>query len=294
MDLRSEEATERYHLGIRWGTLNGRSGWMHVWSDGTTLPVIAGCAPDDDDADDDDDDAGKKGAKDDKDDDDDDEEEEDEDEDDDDDEEDPDKIKDPKRRESARQAARYRVQRNEARKARDGLKTKLAEVEKELKDLREKGSGDETLKARVKELEKSVDEKDAEIKQLSKAATDAKVRASVSSVRDELKVKDDLDYVMYVLDRNDLTPKVDDEDGTVDDVEVKRTIRKLIKRKKLNVTSGDDGKDDEEDDEEDERSSGGSSRRSAPKSFNSEKKGKGASGKSLAQLAEKYPALANR
>jgi len=102
-------------------------GW-HRWTDGTALPVLFGF-----DGSDDDDDNGH----------------EEDDEEGDDEEQDDEGEEEPPRTRPERQAARYRTQRNTARKERDELRTEVYELKTKLKGADEKGTGDERDALRI-------------------------------------------------------------------------------------------------------------------------------------------------
>lgn len=268
MDLRSEAiGDELLYRGILPVAMSGRLVRCHFWEDGTVLPVLAGFDGEDDDEGEDDD-AG-------------DEEDDDTDDtdDDDDDDDDPDKIKDVKRRKAAQQAARYRVQRNEARTARDAAKAKITELEGKLAQAVKDGAGDETLKAKVSDLETQLAEKDTKLSELESKLKGVGVTAQVADAVKAMRIKDDVDYVVWLLGKEGLD-ETDEADGKIEELD--KHLKRLVKSKKLSLR--DDDEDDEADDDTN-RTSG----RSSGRTMNGKRKSK--RNLDRATLESKYPAL---
>lgn len=270
MDQRSEAIGEELlYRGILPVAMSGRLVRCHFWEDGTSLPVLAGFDGEDDDADEDsgDDDNDADGTDDDED-------------GDDDDEDDPDKIKDVKRRKSAQQAARYRVQRNEARAARDAAKAKITELEGKLADAVKNGAGDETLKAKVTELETQLAEKGTKLSELESKLKGAGVTVQVAEAVKALKIKDNVDYVVWLLGKEGLD-ETDEADGKIEELD--KHLKRLVKSKALSVRGDED--DDDETDDDANRTSG----RSSGRTMNGKRKSK--RNLDRATLESKYPAL---
>lgn len=257
MDLRSE-SEELLYRGILPVAMSGRIVPCHAWADGTLLPVLAGFDdPDpDDDGDDDDGDDDDAGT---------DDEDADDDDDGDDDDEDPDKIKDPKRRDAARQAARYRVQRNEAREARDQARSEVTDLKAKLKAAEAAGSGDDSLKERIKELEADVASKDAKLSELESASKGVATERQVRAVASEMNISEDAELIMFRLNKAGVKA---DEDGQIDNL--KQHLRKLIRRGKLSVKDGDDDDGEGDVDDDTTRTSG----RSSGRTMNGKRKSK--------------------
>lgn len=266
------------YLGVVPVAISGTVVRCHVWDDGTELPVLVGFDGDDDSGDDDGDEGDDEGDEDEN------------DEDDDDDEDDPDKIKDPKRRRAAKQAASYRIQRNKARQERDELKTKLTEASDKIKQLEKDGAGDDALKTKISDLEKERDELKAEVDRLSKANRAVSIERQVrDTVKDEkLNLKEDTDYVLWLLDKQGMLDV--DEDGEVEDLA--KNLKKLVKSGKLHVVDDDDEDDDEADEEGDGKDKAGTS--GTAKKSGRRDAGRRRTSKedhSRAALEKKYPAL---
>lgn len=272
MDQRSEtEAPERSYGGVRWASRNGISGWCHVWSDGTILPVLRGFDGGEDGGEDDDtgtDDTEDDGGE-------------------DDDDEDIDaKEKDPGKlrsriKELCDENASWRTKLKGVRAERDTAQSELADAKTKIKDLEDgKGGGDDALKARISELETANAQLTKDNDTLKGEASKGKVEKQVSAVATKLNIEDDMDYIMYVLERNEMLSV--DEDGDIEDLNI--NLKRLLKKGKLSVASGDDG----DDSEDDEGATSGASR-STGKSFNGRKKSSATTDR--AKLLDKYPAL---
>lgn len=269
MDQRSDEPA------VYLGMLPIGMVMTHVWDDGSTLPALLGFDGEDDggeddggdDADDDTDDGDGKGGDDD---------------DDDDDEDDPDKIKDPKRRRAARQAAQYRTQRNAARTARDAAKAEVVTLKEKLAKAEKDGAGDETLKARVADLEAEVAAERKRADAAEKVAKGATIEKQVSNALGESKDKfqEDVEVITILLERNGMLEP--DEDGLVEDLD--KSLRRLKRLGKIHVVSDDE--DDEDDDDDDKAASGS---KSSGRTMNKKKKGNETY--DTAALAKKYPGL---
>lgn len=264
MGLRSDEKLLYMGLWLLDGTL------CHVWNDGTKMPALFGFDADEDgDGDGDDGDADEDGD--------------DGDDDDDDDDDDLDKIKDPKRRRAARQAAQYRTQRNAARTERDTLKAKVTDLETKLRDAEAKGSGDEALKARITTLESELSDAVKRADKAEGAQRQTSIQRQVTTAIREGKERfqEDDEVIMILLERNGMLEA--DEDGVVDDLD--KSLRRLKRLGKIHVVSDDE--DDEDDDEDDKRASG--SKKSSGRTFNGKKKASDTYDRKA--LEEKFPAL---
>lgn len=265
MDLRSTPMTEMTSGPVvRW--LNGR--WCYAWSDGTIIPAMYGFDNDDADDDDDTDDT------------------EDEDDDDDDDEEGDDtggsaKSKSSKSAQRAsRQAAKYRNERNTLRTERDDLKRQLEEANTKLKD----GTGDETAKARITELETENAQLKEQLGEVSSTIAKQNMSKQVGDLKDTLDISDNEDFVLWLIEnKSDLEA---DDDGEFDERELKTFLKRQVKKGTLSVASGDD--DDEDDEDDDESASG--ARTASSRRFNGKKKQR-KDGLDRASLEAKFPAL---
>lgn len=260
VDQRSETNEELLYRGILPVAMSGRLVRCHAWSDGTVLPVLVGFDDPDPDPDPDPDD--------------------DPDDDDDDDADDPANIKDPKLKAASQEAAKYRVQRNEARSARDALRTEVADLKTKLKEAETKGAGDESLKTRIAELEAEVKEKDTKLSELGSELKGTKVARQVASAVADLKIKDDPKYVLFLLNQEGLDET--DEDGEIE--ELPKILKRLIKSKDLKVRTDEDEDDDDPDDDTPQ-----SSGRSSGRTMNGKRKSK--ADLDRATLEKKYPAL---
>lgn len=285
MDLRSAILAGLLRkLPTKMGTIDGRSVRCHVWGDGSLTPVFSGGAGDDDDdsggtGDDDDDDAsgdddekgkgkGKPG-----------------DDDDDDDGDDDADIKNPKIKKLSDENAKIRVQRNKAREARDEALEKVSELETENADLKKQlkdGGSDDKLKEQLDTANEKIAELEAQLEEQGNVITMSTIEKQVDSVRADLKIKDSTEFVMFLLDKNDLLEV--DEDGEIEDLE--KHLKRFKKQGKLSVVSDDE---DDEDDDDDKGGASGSSGRSFRRNGN---KGKG--GLDRAALEKKFPALRGR
>jgi hypothetical protein len=200
-------------------------------------------------------------------------------------------IKDPKRREAAKQAAKYRVRANERTKERDEAVKRATDLDAKVKDLEQKlkdGSSDSELKGRVTTLEAEVTRLTGERDALQKKVEDSQgklqkvaVSRQVADAVTELKIEESADFVMFLLDTSGQL-SVDDE-GDVEDLS--RNLKKLIKAGKLKVVS-DDG----------EGSSGGGGGNASGSSSSSKGHNgpKGSGGLDRAALEAKFPALRGR
>lgn len=262
------------YLGILPMSLHGSVVDVHVWDDGSTIPVLAGFdASGDDDGDDDGDEEDDDESGTDEDDD-----------DDEDDEDDPKKIKDPKRRRAARQAAAYRTQRNEARTQRDALRTEVSDLKTKLRDAESKGTGDESLKTRITELETELNDAKSKLTKAESEQRSVSVDRQVKEALDDRKEKfrEDADLVRYHLERAGLL-KVDEESGDIEDLD--KSIGRLKRLGKIHVVSD----DDDSDDDDDAGASGSSVKKSSGRPMNGKKKAKGDYDRKT--LEDRYPAL---
>lgn len=277
MKTQRVEATDEerpFMLGIRWMSFGGRSGWFHSWSDGTVLPVLTG-RDEDDNSGDDDNDSG-----------DDDDNTDDEDDDDSDDDSDDDDGDKPKGKESKRvkelsdENAKWRNKHKARLQERDAAITRAEAAEAKVAKLEKDGGGDETLKARVTELETEVKTLRGERDELQGKVQKAAVQSQVAEAMEKLGIADDVKYVMYVLNDNNQL-KVDD-DGDIEDLIP--VLKKHLKSKTFDkVSSG-----DEADDSSADGDGSGAPRRTRSKSS---KRKVSSQGLDRATLEAKYPAL---
>lgn len=261
-----------FMLGIRWMSVNGRSGWCNVWSDGTVLPILSGHDDGDDGGDDGSGDDGNDDGDGDEDDDDDDE---------DDDDKDLSDAAKARIKELSDEAAKHRVNRNKARTERDEARTELATVKAELAKLKKDGAGDETGKARITELEETVKTLTKERDDLLGDKQERDVERQVAAVIKDLKVDEDADYVVFQLRKRKML-KVDD-DGEVEDL--KSNVRSLVKDGTFAKLAAGGGEGDGSDGNG-EGTSG--ARRTRSKSS---KQKPNSQGLDRASLEKKYPAL---
>jgi hypothetical protein len=263
------------------GTILTNGRLCHRWSDGTVLPILSGSDGEDDGSGDDDGGDDDDGADDD-DGDDDDDEGGDGDEDDDDD--------DSKRKPSAksvnkahRDAAKYRTRLRDERTAHTATKEKLTAAEAKVAKYEKDGVTDEATKTKIAEMETELSELRKFKEQREEADAEQSRFRQVEEELDELKLTGlDPDYVITKLRKSGMLTI--DDDGEIEDLNA--NLKKLLKSGVIKkVTSGDDDNDGND------TGRAGASR--SGRSVNSGQRRK-KDGYDKAKLAKKYPALRDR